>query len=75
MIAPTIDSEPQRLSRRDFRTLGLASLGGALEFYDFIIFVFFTNVIGQLFFPSDTAVWLHFGAPAANTQSALRSSG
>ncbi len=58
MIAPTIDSEPQRLSRRDFRTLGLASLGGALEFYDFIIFVFFTNVIGRLFFPPDTPEWL-----------------
>ena len=29
----------------------LAALGGALEFYDFIIFVFFANAIGQLFFP------------------------
>jgi hypothetical protein len=28
----------------------LATLGGALEFYDFIIFVFFANVIGGLFF-------------------------
>ena len=39
------------LSRNDYRTLVLASLGGALEFYDFIIFVFFAVVIGQLFFP------------------------
>src|SRR5580700_9261336 len=29
------------LTKSDFRTLGLATLGGALEFYDFIIFVFF----------------------------------
>ena len=47
-----------RLTRRDLRTLGLAALGGALEFYDFIIFVFFTGAIAQLFFPPDTPEWL-----------------
>jgi hypothetical protein len=31
----------------------LAALGGALEFYDFIIFVFFAAVVGELFFPAD----------------------
>ncbi len=46
------------LARSDLRTLALAALGGALEFYDFIIFVFFTSVIGQLFFPPDTPDWL-----------------
>jgi MFS family permease len=46
------------LNRGDARTLVLAALGGALEFYDFIIFVFFTMVIGQLFFPPDTPDWL-----------------
>ncbi|RKG89153.1 MFS transporter [Corallococcus terminator] len=46
------------LTARDIRTLGLAALGGALEFYDFIIFVFFTAVIGRLFFPPETADWL-----------------
>ncbi|MEO7917745.1 MAG: MFS transporter, partial [Dokdonella sp.] len=46
------------LNRRDKRTLVLAALGGALEFYDFIIFVFFTAVIGQLFFPPDLPDWL-----------------
>lgn len=47
-----------RLTRRDLRTLALAALGGALEFYDFIIFVFFTGAIAQLFFPPDTPEWL-----------------
>ncbi|HEX7112317.1 MAG TPA: MFS transporter, partial [Mizugakiibacter sp.] len=42
------------LDRRDLKTLALAALGGALEFYDFIIFVYFTATIGQLFFPADT---------------------
>src|SRR5436305_11356274 len=41
----------------ELRTLALASLGGALEFYDFIIFVFFTAVIGDLFFPASMPEW------------------
>lgn len=49
---------PRALNRNDIRTLALAALGGALEFYDFIIFVYFTAVIGQLFFPPDTPDWL-----------------
>ena len=46
------------LKSADIRTLSLASLGGMLEFYDFVIFVFFTGVIGKLFFPSDLPDWL-----------------
>ena len=46
------------LTRSDYRTLSLAALGGALEFYDFIIFVFFAVAIGQLFFPPDMPDWL-----------------
>jgi MFS family permease len=46
------------LTKSDFCTLGLATLGGALEFYDFIIFVFFANQIGQLFFPAEIPDWL-----------------
>lgn len=49
---------PHKLNRRDIRTLGLAALGGALEFYDFIIFVFFTKVISSLFFLPDTDGWV-----------------
>ena len=46
------------LSRQDYKTLSLAALGGALEFYDFVIFVFFTAVIGKLFFPPSMPGWL-----------------
>ena len=46
------------LTRQDHRTLSLAALGGALEFYDFIIFVFFAAVIAELFFPPDIPEWL-----------------
>ncbi len=48
----------RRLNRQDYKTLSLAALGGALEFYDFIIFVFFAAVIGDLFFPPDIPDWL-----------------
>ena len=34
------DSRPTPFNRSDYKTLGLAALGGALEIYDFIIFVF-----------------------------------
>ncbi|WP_164018972.1 MFS transporter [Pyxidicoccus trucidator] len=53
-----LEAAQRPLTGQDVRTLGLAALGGALEFYDFIIFVFFTTVIGQLFFPPDTPDWL-----------------
>jgi MFS transporter, MHS family, proline/betaine transporter len=41
------------LSRADWRLILLASLGGALEFYDFIIYSQFARYIGQNFFPND----------------------
>lgn len=46
------------LSAQDYKTLSLSAFGGALEFYDFIIFVFFSKVIGSLFFPADMPIWL-----------------
>jgi len=48
----------RRLDRRDARTLLLSALGGALEFYDFVVFVFLTQQLGALFFPLGTAPWL-----------------
>lgn len=41
------------LKRKDYKTLSLSSLGGALEFYDFVIFVFFANYIAKNFFPNE----------------------
>jgi MFS family permease len=46
------------LTRAQLRTLALASLGGALEFYDFVIFVFFATTMGALFFPPDLPDWM-----------------
>ena len=46
------------LNSRDVRTLSLSALGGALEFYDFVVFVFFTAVLSALFFPPEMPDWL-----------------
>src|ERR1700758_1646529 len=48
----------RRLTASDYKTLSLATLGGLLEFYDFIIFVFFANTIGHLFFPPGIPDWV-----------------
>ncbi|MBI0433414.1 MFS transporter [Roseomonas sp. KE0001] len=58
MTEPSRSSSTRSLSRQDLRTLILASLGGALEFYDFIIFVFFAAAISHLFFPPGMPDWL-----------------
>ena len=51
-------SHPMPFTRSDYKTLGLAALGGALEIYDFIIFVFFALTLSQLFFPPEMPEWL-----------------
>mgnify|MGYP000046701082 CR=1 FL=1 len=69
-MTATAYPQAQRFSRSDYKTLGLAALGGALEIYDFIIFVFFATVVGKLFFPADMPEWLRlmqtFGIFAAS---------
>ncbi|WP_066097476.1 MFS transporter [Xanthomonas massiliensis] len=46
------------IARNDAKVLGLSALGGALEFYDFVVFVFFTRTLGELFFPAHIPAWL-----------------
>ena len=46
------------LSRSQLRTFALASLGGALEFYDFVIFAFLAKLIATHFFPASQSEWL-----------------
>lgn len=57
------------LTRGELRTLVLSAMGGALEFYDFIVFVFFAAVMAQLFFPPELPEWVRqlqtFGVFAA----------
>jgi MFS family permease len=54
----TSSSSSRSLSGSDYRTLALAALGGALEFYDFVVFVFFTKALSGVFFPPHMSEWL-----------------
>ncbi|SDP19691.1 Major Facilitator Superfamily protein [Rhodoferax sp. OV413] len=57
LSAGALASSPS-LSRQDVQTLGLSALGGTLEFYDFVIYVFFAAVLSHQFFPVDMPDWL-----------------
>ncbi|AFC86186.1 MFS transporter [Frateuria aurantia] len=46
------------LDQRQLRTLGLTSLGGILEYYEFTLFIFLTPVIMKVFFPEGISLWL-----------------
>lgn len=48
-----MSNEAIAVSRSDWRVILLASLGGALEFYDFVIYGQFAQYIGRAFFPND----------------------
>ena len=51
-LSPIVD-RGTGLTREQKRNLALASVGSMLEFYEFMVFGFFTVVIGKLFFPPD----------------------
>ena len=42
---------PPGISRSQWRVIILSSLGGALEFYDFVVYAYFAVYIGRTFFP------------------------
>ncbi len=52
------ENVPVSLTLSQLRILALASLGGALEFYDFVIFAFLAKLIAAHFFPTSQAEWL-----------------
>jgi MFS family permease len=58
MTNPRFATSSSHLTKQNCRTLWLVALGGALESYDFVIFVFFANTIGDLFFPPGIPDWL-----------------
>jgi MFS family permease len=46
------------LRKDQYRVTGIVAIGGCLEFYDFAIFIFFADVIGERFFPVGMPTWL-----------------
>ena len=60
--------DPERISAAGWRIVLLASLGGTLEFYDFVIFGIFAKDIADAIFPSPTplvSLMVSFAAIAA----------
>ena len=51
--APMPKTLTAAVSRSDWRLILLASLGGALEFYDFVVYSQFAQYIGRNFYPND----------------------
>ena len=50
---PAAGSSPAaNLSRSQWRVVALASLGGLLEYYDFVIYGIFAQYIARQFFPA-----------------------
>jgi MHS family proline/betaine transporter-like MFS transporter len=65
---PTPSPDPKRVSAAGWRIVLLASLGGTLEFYDFVIFGIFAKDIADAIFPNPTpliSLMVSFAAFAA----------
>ncbi|ENQ6654673.1 MFS transporter [Campylobacter lari] len=43
--------------KKAFKNTIYASLGGILEFYDFVLFIFFASVFAKIFFPQNDDFW------------------
>ena len=46
------------LTRTQVKMLGIAMLGGGLEYYEFIVFGVMVPTLSRVFFPSDAEPWL-----------------
>ncbi|GMG90497.1 MFS transporter [Cupriavidus sp. TKC] len=57
-IQPAGASAPGRLNADHYRVLGLSTLGGALEFYEFVIFIFLAPILSAVMFPAEVPAWL-----------------
>src|SRR5262245_61145892 len=67
-VADTTGSEPSHITAAGWRIVLLASLGGTLEFYDFVIFGVFAKDIADAIFPNPTplvSLMVSFAAFAA----------
>lgn len=57
-LPPAMGRSDGGLSREQAKAMGIATLGGMFEFYEFIIFIYLTPIISQHFFPADMPLWL-----------------
>jgi len=55
VISSSSMKKTNSLTKEQKKALLLSSLGGALEYYDFIIYIFFAHVIEKLFFAQNSS--------------------
>ena len=46
--------EKQALTREEVKTFTISALGGSLEFYDFVVYVYFATIMSRLFFDTSS---------------------
>ncbi|WGL59564.1 MFS transporter [Pigmentibacter sp. JX0631] len=50
------ENNKQKLTKQEIKIFMVSALGSALEFYDFVVYVYFAGIISSLFFPSSSPV-------------------
>ncbi|WGL60465.1 MFS transporter [Pigmentibacter sp. JX0631] len=45
----------KKLTKKEMKLFFISSLGGALEFYDFVVYIYFSTIISKLFFDLSSA--------------------
>ena len=56
--AVLVESKGSSFSAEQVKVLALCGIGGAIELYEFIVFIMLTPYISQAFFPASTPEWL-----------------
>lgn len=56
--ASSVQECSSRLTRQQVKTLAISMLGGGLEYYEFLVFVFMIPTLGKVFFAQATESWL-----------------
>lgn len=49
-------------SNNNLRVIVVSAIGGVLEYYDFVVFILFANIISQIFFPAHESEYLALAA-------------
>ncbi len=49
-------SDRKILTREEMKTFSISALGGSLEFYDFVVYVYFATIMSHLFFDTSSPV-------------------
>ncbi|MEI6056590.1 MAG: MFS transporter, partial [Lentisphaerota bacterium] len=49
-------------SNNNLRVIVVSAIGGVLEYYDFVVFILFANIISQVFFPAHESEYLALAA-------------